>query len=72
MALLVAGVERLGSRVSCQFMLWDALTAGAQRLSGAAAESAGDKREDDLSRIRAAGEGPGLNVSVQQVRTESL
>lgn len=70
--LLIAGVERLGCRVSCQFMLWDASTAGAQRLSSAAAESAGDKREDDLSRIRVGGEGPSLNVSVQYVRTEYL
>lgn len=52
LTLLIAGVERLGCRVSCKLMLWDAPTAGAQELSSAAVESAGDKREDDLSFIR--------------------
>lgn len=72
LTLLVAGVERLGCRVSCQFVLWDASTAAYQRLSSAAAESAGDKREDDLSHIRMGGERPSLNVSVQPVRTKYL
>lgn len=47
-----AGVERLGCRLSCNFMLSNASTADVRRMSGAAVESAGDKREDDLSYIR--------------------